>query len=58
MKEGVFDLIDIDGRARVACLKYAIRYMASGGMTVFDNSGRNEYRRSINEVNRLIHTFR
>ena len=55
---GVFDLIVIDGRARVACLQYALRYMAPGGMIVFDNSGRNEYRHALSGVKADLNTYR
>lgn len=44
---GVFDLVVVDGRARVACFEAAQRHLAPGGMIVFDNSGRGRYRRAI-----------
>ncbi|MEM7668603.1 MAG: class I SAM-dependent methyltransferase [Pseudomonadota bacterium] len=45
--EGLFDLIVIDGRARVACLRHALAKRAPGGMILFDNSGRARYRDAI-----------
>jgi hypothetical protein len=44
---GQFDLIVVDGRARGACLKHAIKKLAPGGMILFDNSGRSRYREAI-----------
>jgi len=42
-----FDLIVIDGRARVACLAAAARNLADDGLIVFDNSRRGRYRAAI-----------
>jgi len=42
-----FDLIVVDGRARVACLEAAKRHLAPGGMIVFDNAGRERYQKGI-----------
>lgn len=44
---GEFDLIVIDGRARVACLHKAMPHLAPGGAILFDNSDRGEYRAAI-----------
>jgi hypothetical protein len=44
---GRFDLIVIDGRAREACLQAAISHLAADGLVVYDNSGRQRYRRAI-----------
>ena len=41
--EGEYDLIVIDGRARVACLEIARRHLKPGGLVVFDNSNRRRY---------------
>ncbi|BAB53991.1 SAM-dependent methyltransferase [Mesorhizobium loti] len=46
--DGTFDLIVIDGRARVSCLARSVRRLAPGGMILFDNSNRLEYREAIN----------
>lgn len=45
--EGTFNLIIIDGRARVACLEKSIGRLAPNGMILFDNSNRTEYRAAI-----------
>lgn len=44
---GQFDVIVIDGRARVACLEHAARRLAPDGLIVFDNTHRPAYRRAI-----------
>ena len=44
---GPFDLIVIDGRARAACLKHAVRHLATGGIIVFDNSSRSAYQTAL-----------
>ena len=43
----LFDLIIIDGRARNACLSEAIPRLKPGGLILFDNSNRSEYRERI-----------
>lgn len=42
-----YDLIVIDGRARLACLERAVEYLAVGGLIVFDDIGRRRYRRAV-----------
>jgi hypothetical protein len=42
-----YDLIVIDGRARVACLERAVRFLADGGLIVFDNSARKRYQTAL-----------
>jgi predicted O-methyltransferase YrrM len=44
---GVFDLIVVDGRARVACLQAAVGHLAPDGLLVFDNAGRDRYTSGI-----------
>ena len=44
---GDFDLIVIDGRARVACLAAALGRLRDDGLIVFDNSLRRRYRSAI-----------
>lgn len=44
---GMFDLIVIDGRARVTCLRRALDHLKADGLIVFDNSNRKEYRRAL-----------
>lgn len=40
---GKFDMIVIDGRARVDCWKQASKHLEKGGLIVFDNYNRNRY---------------
>ena len=47
---GAFDLIVIDGRERVTCLKMAVRQLAPGGMILFDDSFRRRYRAGIRKT--------
>jgi hypothetical protein len=42
-----YDLIVIDGRARAACLEHAVRFLAEGGLIVFDNSERKRYQGAL-----------
>lgn len=44
---GTFDLVVVDGRARVACLQAAIPCLAPGGLVVFDDAQRPRYRAGI-----------
>lgn len=44
---GKFDLIVIDGRYRARCLSVALNYLRSGGIVLFDDSGRRRYRSAI-----------
>jgi hypothetical protein len=44
---GEFDLVVVDGRARVACLEAAARRLAPGGMVLFDDTQRPRYRAGI-----------
>ena len=44
---GQFDLIVIDGRARVAALERAIPHLAVDGMVVFDDAHRRRYHRGL-----------
>jgi SAM-dependent methyltransferase len=41
--EGEFDLVVVDGRARVACLDAAVRRLAPGALVLFDDSQRPRY---------------
>ncbi len=42
-----FDIIIIDGRERVACVKVATSYLSTSGVIVWDNSLREKYRDGI-----------
>ena len=52
-----FDLIVIDGRARMACLKIAMEHLTPGGLILLDNSNRKRYNDSIEAVSleKLVH---
>lgn len=40
---GSFDLVVVDGRARVACVRAALPRLAQGGLVLLDNADRDEY---------------
>lgn len=44
---GTFDLIVVDGRARVACLDHALGFLAEGGVVLFDDIRRARYRAAL-----------
>jgi hypothetical protein len=44
---GAFDLVVIDGRARVACLEASLAHLAPGAIIVFDDAQRPRYRAGI-----------
>ena len=44
---GTFDLVVVDGRARVASLSAAVPHLADDGVVVFDNASRAEYKSGI-----------
>ncbi len=46
--DNYFDLILIDGRARVACMKYAVKKLKKKGIIILDNSERKRYKEGIN----------
>jgi hypothetical protein len=41
---GVFDLVIVDGRDRVNCVRQALGYLSPGGVLLLDNSERPRYR--------------
>ena len=45
-----YDLVIIDGRARVACLERAWDCLGAGGLLVFDNSNRQRYQAALGRV--------
>lgn len=47
------DLVFVDGRARVACIKRSISKIKSGGRIVLDNGDRKEYQSIVNELETL-----
>ena len=44
---GMFDLVVVDGRARVASLRAAVPHLAEDGVLVFDNANRKRYHPGI-----------
>lgn len=48
--DGFFDIIVIDGRARVACFREAIPKLKNGGYLVFDNGDRKEYEIALEKM--------
>tara|TARA_B100000900_G_C20487850_1_gene678268 strand:+ start:280 stop:1092 length:813 start_codon:yes stop_codon:yes gene_type:complete len=53
------DIILIDGECRVQCLKKSINFIKKNGIIVFDNSSRERYKKSIDELKKkyLYHHF-
>lgn len=47
-EHGLFDIIVIDGRDRVNCLKISIKSLAEDGILILDNSDREEYKEGVN----------
>ncbi|WP_324262589.1 class I SAM-dependent methyltransferase [Altererythrobacter sp. H2] len=44
---GLFDLIVVDGRDRIACLNRALPFLKPDGIVLFDDSGRRRYRAGL-----------
>lgn len=57
-EQGHFDVIVVDGRARGACLRHAIKKLAPDGMILFDNSARGRYRSAIAASGLKARTYR
>ena len=55
---GEFDVICVDGRARVACALAAIGYLAPGGILVWDDSQRPRYADGIRRTGLAVRRFR
>ena len=53
-----YDLVVIDGRARVACLARAREHLASNGLIVFDNSNRRRYQAALDTMNPALERCR
>lgn len=56
--DGSFDLICVDGRARVACVRAALERLAPDGLIVLDNTGRQEYREALATIGAACETYR
>ncbi|WP_135470597.1 class I SAM-dependent methyltransferase [Crenalkalicoccus roseus] len=54
---GPFDLIVIDGRARTACLREAVRHLKPEGAIVFDNTERARYREALARAGCRVERF-
>lgn len=54
--DGYFDLIIIDGRDRVKCIKSSLNKLKVGGYLIFDNSDRKRYKEGIEFLSHLSHT--
>ena len=48
--DGEFDIVVVDGIARVDCLREALPKVKKGGLLILDNSQRDEYIKGINEL--------
>ncbi len=53
----LFDLIVVDGRCRIACFELAQQQLRPGGMILFDNTGRKEYRAAVRASGLKARTF-
>jgi hypothetical protein len=53
-----FDLVIVDGRARVACLAHALDRVRPGGLVLFDDAQRAEYRAALDAVAQPIVCYR
>lgn len=53
--DGFFDLVFVDGRARAACIKHAVKKIKQGGVLMLDNSERELYQREINRLKKFKH---
>lgn len=55
---GPFDLIVVDGRARMSCLSAAVSHLAPDGIIVVDNSRRRRYQLVLNSLGMRVRRFR
>ena len=53
-----YDLVIVDGRARVACLGRAWDCLEAGGLVVFDNSNRRRYQEALGRTGGQLKRFR
>ncbi|WP_297337962.1 hypothetical protein [Algoriphagus sp.] len=49
-----FDIIVIDGRVRIACLRQSINKLKEGGFIIFDNGDRNEYHNELKKIEKFL----
>jgi predicted O-methyltransferase YrrM len=55
---GEFDIICVDGRARVDCAQAALKHMAPGGIIVWDDSQRPRYTEGLRRTGLRVRRFR
>lgn len=55
---GEFDVICVDGRARVACAMASLEHLAPGGILVWDDSQRPRYAEGMKRTGLKVHRFR
>lgn len=56
--EGSFDLVVVDGRARVACVRQALPRLAPTGLLLLDNADRDEYRGVVEDPTLAVEVLR
>lgn len=56
--DGAFDLVVVDGRARVACVRAALPRLAPGGLVLLDNANRAEYRDVVDDSSLKVRVLR
>lgn len=56
--DGAFDLIVVDGRARVACVRQALPRLAPTGVLLLDNADRAEYREVVADPSLAVEVLR
>ena len=50
VEEASMDILVIDGRARIGCLRYCLSKLKKDGIVLFDNSDRIAYKKGIEEL--------
>jgi hypothetical protein len=56
--DGSFDLVVVDGRARVACVRAALPRLAPGGLVLLDNADREEYSSVVRDPSLSVQVLR
>ena len=56
--EGEFDLVVVDGRARVACVRAALPRLAPDGVVLLDNADRDEYATVVGDPSLQVRVLR
>ncbi|GIG36098.1 class I SAM-dependent methyltransferase [Cellulomonas pakistanensis] len=55
---GEFDLVVVDGRARVACMQHAVRRLAPNGIVLFDDTQRPRYQSGLASSGMVVERHR